>query len=397
MPTLFTTQPAVYPPQRSYSGYKKTCVFSKWQRELQQQQYEQACYWTAEADASGWQDDIWNKLIVFASKQVHVHLPTLPTLLARNYAYYRNYLVTCSTQQIAKQPRNCIALRQHLCQAVGFIALSSKGPVYTLPKVDILKVDESKLIVGVHSWLVPHRKSNDSEVVIRILSTILWNLETHKTPDVMYWLSVLLAYEKQQRKNKTPIQMASRAPLPTTDKIRNLSVDPKSTHDWVWLMWLALDTASAHYRRPVACQRALRDLSYLFALDYKSSRKMTLVAVIIHAMHLVRLDTLDWSSSIYTNEQSKSMITKACTNIDVMYAEVERRRHTNLENAAKEAVNENSALSTTDDTQPVEASVTVVTKPSTQTPQKNKKGCMSEASKSKMDTMDAIDEHLFFY
>jgi glutamate synthase domain-containing protein 2 len=174
-------------------------------------------------------------------------------------------------------------------------------------------------------------------------------------------------------------------------------VDPKSTHDWVWLMWLALDTASAHYRRPVACQRALRDLSYLFALDYKSSRKMTLVPVIIHAMHLVRLDTLDWSSSIYTNEQSKSMITKACTNIDVMYAEVERRRHTNLENAAKEAVNENSALSTTDDTQPVEASVTVVTKPSTQTPQKNKKGCMSEASKSKMDTMDAIDEHLFFY
>ena len=398
MPTLFTTQPAAYPPERSYSGYKKTSVFSKWQRELQQQQYEQACYWMAEADASGWQDDIWNKLIVFASKQVHVHLPTLPTVLARNYAYYRNYVQTNSAQQITHQPRNCIALRQHMCQAVGLVALSAKGPVYTLPKVDISKVDESKLIVGVHSWLVAHRKPNDSEVVIRILSTILWNLDTHNTPDVMYWLSVLLAYDKQQRKNKTPIQMASRAPLPTTDKIRQLSVDPKSTNDWVWLLWLALDTASVHYKRPAACQRALRDLCYLFAFDYKSSKKTTLIPIMIHAMHLVRTDAIDWTSSIYTNAQSKTMIIKACTNIDVMYAEVERRRHANLEHAAKEAEHANGAPPTPDvNTTPSETSAKAVTKPAVQPPQKHKKGGMSEASKSKMDTMDAIDDHLFFY
>lgn len=134
---------------------------------------------------------------MFASKHVHVHAPTLPTLLARNFAYYRHYLhahnVAPTTASTGAQPRNRVELRQHLCQAVGLVALSAKGPVYTLPKVDTARVDESKLVVGVHAWLLPHRTSGDTEAVVRLLSTVLWNLEQQDTPNVMYWLSVLLA------------------------------------------------------------------------------------------------------------------------------------------------------------------------------------------------------------
>ena len=166
----------------------------------------------------------------------------------------------------------------------------------------------------------------DTEAVVRLLSTVLWNLEQQDTPNVMYWLSVLLAYEKRQRAAKQPVTMAARQPLPPTDATRAVAVEGKAAQDWVWVLWLALDTACVHYQRPTACRRALRDLAYLFAHDYKTGRRTTRMPLVLHAMHLVRTDTLDWTRSVYPNDAAKALVVKACTNIEVMYAEVQRRR-----------------------------------------------------------------------
>lgn len=420
--TLFTTTPPVHPPTASYTGYKKSAVFSQWQRQLQLQQYEPACHWTAEADASGWHDDLWAKLVVFASKHVHVHAPTLPTLLARNFAYYRHYLhahnVAPTTASAGAQPRNRVELRQHLCQAVGLVALSAKGPVYTLPKVDTARVDESKLVVGVHAWLLPHRTSGDTEAVVRLLSTVLWNLEQQDTPNVMYWLSVLLAYEKRQRAAKQPVTMAARQPLPPTDATRAVAVEGKAAQDWAWLLWLALDTACVHYQRPAACRRALRDLAYLFAHDYKTGRRTTRMPLVLHAMHLVRTDTLDWTRSVYPNDAAKALIVKACTNIEVMYAEVQRRREAVLAAAAKAredamaaggaAAVGGSAVEHASGTASAGGGAVAVVATSSNNGANNAraddkgnkkkgKGGMSDDSKAKMDVMDSIDAHLFLF
>ena len=60
----------------SYNGYKKSKVFAEWQKRLQKQEYEAACHWTAELDVSGWADDLWAKVVVYASKHVHLHSPS---------------------------------------------------------------------------------------------------------------------------------------------------------------------------------------------------------------------------------------------------------------------------------------------------------------------------------
>lgn len=405
---IFDTAPHIHPPTSSYIGYKKSTVFSQWQRQLQLQHYEPACFWTAEADASGWHEDLWEKLIIFSSKHVHVHSPTLPTIIARNVAYYRYYIRTHNIlsggDKYSVQPRNCIELRQHLCQVVGLVSLSPKGPVYTLPKVNTAQVDESKLVVGIHTWILPHKTSGDSSAVIRILSTILWNLEQNDTPMIMYWLSVLLTYDKTQRLLKQPIRMTTRQPLPPTNTNLSIQVDGKNAEDWVWLLWLALDTAGVYYKRPKKCQSALRDLSYLFAYDYKTSRRAKRIPLIIHAMYLVRTDTLDWEQSVYPNDTAKKLIIKACSNINVMYAEVQRRQKHEKALAAKARTNEvniQSIVSTdvakNENNPSVSLSVAPKSNHETHSEQKTKKGGMSKNSKDKMDIVDKIDSHVFFF
>lgn len=410
MPT-FTGTP-VYPPTASYTGYKKSAVLSKWQQQLQLQQYETACHWTAEADASGWHDDVWAKLVAYASKHVHVHSPTLPTLLARNFAYYRHHAHvhgTATSSNAAVQPRNDAQLRQNLCQAVGLVALSPKGPVYALPKVDPARVDETKIVTGTHAWLLPHATTGDHPVVTRLLSTVLYHLEILDTPNCAYWLSVLQAFEKQQRAAKQAVTMAARRPLNDgADAFRRAVVDGKHAADWVWLLWHALHTASVSLGRPAACRKALTDLCYLFAHDYATTKRNARIALVLHAMHLVRTDTLDWTRSVYPSDDAKALIVKACTNIDVMYAGVEARAA--AVRAAGQAVGANTTGGATEGCTGAgvgagsgvvaEARAGVLAAVSDATAKgggKPVKGAMSASSKAKMDAMAAIDDHVFLF
>ena len=183
------------------------------------------------------------------------------------------------------------------------------------------------------------------------------------------------------------------------------------------LLWLARDTACVHYQRPTACRRALRDLAYLFAHDYKTGRRTTRMPLVLHAMHLVRTDTLDWTRSVYPNDAAKALVVKACTNIEVMYAEVQRRREAVLAAAAKAradamaaggaaAVGGAGVGSASEGAASAGGGAVAVAATGSNVGgagadekgnKKKGKGSMSDDSKAKMDVMDSIDAHLFLF
>ena len=311
----------------SYTGYTKSAVLSQWQKCLQKQQYEEACHWTAELDASGWQADVWQKLILYASKNVHVHCPKLPLLMARNYAYYQLYL-TKHTKFIDKpkyQLRNHPQLQQNLCQLIGLVTLSSKGPVYTLPQIDVSKVNDVDLVVGTHAWLMPHKSDADNQNVLRMLSTMLCHVENRCTHKMFYWLSVLVEYDKHQKKNKTPITMAGRKPLlPDDSAYRHVYLEGANATDWVWLLWRGLAQGAMAFSKPQECINTLKALCYLFALDYTTSKRNTRMPLLLHALQLVCAE-VDWTASVYQPVHT-DLIAKACTNVHLLYADIVKRR-----------------------------------------------------------------------
>ena len=324
--------PFPFPPPRckakvSYTGHPKTAVLGAWQKCLQKQQYEEACHWTAELDASGWQADIWQKLIVYASKHVHMHCPKLPLLLARNYAYYQLYL-TQHAQRIGEpthQPRNHPQLQQNLCQLIGLVTLSSKGPMYTLPSIDVTKVDDRELVIGTHAWLMPHKSDADNKNVLRMLSTMLCHVENKCTHKMFYWLSVLVEYDKHQKKNKAPITMAGRKPLLPDDRsYKHVYLEGANATDWVWLLWLGLAQGTMAFSKPRACADTLKALCYLFSLDYTTSKRNTRMPLLLHALQLVCADA-DWGASVYQSV-NVDMISKACANVHLLYQDIVQQR-----------------------------------------------------------------------
>jgi hypothetical protein len=257
--------------------------------------------------------------------------------MARNYAFYRHHTHTAgsaTSKHPANQPRNVPTLRQNLFQVMGLLALSAKGPVYTLPKVDPQKVNEAELLTSTHPWLSPSahpEQKGDDPMVVRVLSTVCSQLELNNTHKAMYWLSVLVEYEKHQKKHfkRTLTMMARKPVLPPPNSQNGLLqavVSGRHACDWVWLLWEGLRVACARYRRSAACSKSFEALGYLFSTDYTSSKRGARMPILLHAMLLVRTDTADWGRSVYPNEQAAALISKACTRADVMYRDIANRR-----------------------------------------------------------------------
>ena len=76
--------------QKTFSGYKKNDVFTILFKSIEKNKVEDACNWTAECILSGYTIILWEKLIIFSSKIIHINNPNLPQyLLTKNKIFYK--------------------------------------------------------------------------------------------------------------------------------------------------------------------------------------------------------------------------------------------------------------------------------------------------------------------
>jgi hypothetical protein len=303
----------------SYSGHTKTAVFAQWQKHLQQQEFEACCHWTAEIDCSDWQAALWEKAIVYASKNVHLHCPLLPTLLCHHVHAFDGYTG-------AKAPNAVSQFRVNLCQMMGLLCLSARSPAAALPKVDATKVDSSSLSTSPHSVVERNVRTDDSPVATRILTTLFHCVDDtsfNAAAQMLYWLSVMIECDKHAVRTKMPLLMGYRSPSTTkqTTLLCN-TVDRKYGHDWVWLVWdVICDMASDRVHADSG--KAIVALRYLFARQYTPGKRNGRMPLVVHALLLLRAGKqVQNTGTIYGNETIKTMVTVACRNIDVMYTEL---------------------------------------------------------------------------
>jgi len=65
----------------TFSGYKKTDVFNALFKSIGAKKIENACNWITEAICSGYIEDSWNKLLLYASDTITINSPKLPNYL----------------------------------------------------------------------------------------------------------------------------------------------------------------------------------------------------------------------------------------------------------------------------------------------------------------------------
>ena len=57
---------------KTYNEYKKTSVFTSLLKSIGESRLEEACHWTAELVASGYVIELFDKLLIYSSKNINI-------------------------------------------------------------------------------------------------------------------------------------------------------------------------------------------------------------------------------------------------------------------------------------------------------------------------------------
>lgn len=289
----------------SYSAYNKKSVFTEWMKAILHTQYETACHYTAEIDCSLWQDELWERIILFASKHVHIHNPSLPIFLNRQFLKF----VELSKAENPSRLRNNDSHRKIVCQLVGILVYSGKGPIYELPKIDAhsAKIEELKTY-PLHGVIQLVNKPGDSPLLMTILNGICIFLEQGLIHKALECLAILIQIEKDMKKNKAEILVNARTMKWIPVKYRL---------DWMWVLWEMLLTWN--FKQPLL-QESVKSLLALFTYQYVPARKNSRLPLVIHAFLLI-CHPLNIEQSI-VDMKYMNIIKQACQNVDRMYQEI---------------------------------------------------------------------------
>jgi hypothetical protein len=236
----------------TFSQYQKTKVKEKWIECLKNSQLEPACHWTTELVCSGLFADLWELILFFFGKFIHLGNPKLALYLDFRFQRFREVAAKTADEL---DLRNHPVIRKLFAEIAAVLCLSVKRP-----GVDQVKVRKEELDLSASGsafkasssdFIRPFFREGDPLDLFAPLNELCFALASKNTLAACYWIEWVLLYQK----NKTPAPRCADRPA---------APKPKYAGDVVWLLW---DIVISY--APEGLHKKLGDAAFnLFRLHY---------------------------------------------------------------------------------------------------------------------------------
>ena len=193
--------------QKTFSGFQKKDVIAALFKSIDQGKIESACHWSTECIISGYTIKIWDKLIVYACKIVHINNPKLPIYLYKKNMILFNQLnrLECKNKDYLIL-RNSQMIRNLLCDLITTIITSEKKKRYD-KSFKIKEEDfniQNKLQANIHILPSNILRFDDPEELKIIINEFYFHLKNQLSgyDKAIYWILWILEWERKHKKNK---------------------------------------------------------------------------------------------------------------------------------------------------------------------------------------------------
>ena len=302
----------------SFSQFQKSKVKSELLLSLVNNKLEPACYWVAELVCAGHFIDIWDVIILFFSRYIHLGNPKLPIYIAMRFNNFKDII---SNGYVGNELslRNNVKVRQLFSEIICILTQSRKK--HSFEVVKILKADEfdmthmaSKLKAPSIDFAKDVFKSDDPKELYIAMNEFAYHLSKASRNSVMacYWLEWLLEFETQCKNNKTVCIAETRTFPPILDKFAK---DP------IWLIWEIL---LQEVKKDLLLTKIIKALLDIFCIKYTSSSKKKRRFILYFAINLLT-ETVDVKIDFMGN---KPLIDSAMKNIGLVYKDVKKNEVT---------------------------------------------------------------------
>jgi hypothetical protein len=221
----------------TFSNFKKTEVRTQFIECMKKGKVEPACYWCAELICSGHFSDIWEILLHFVGKHIHLGNPKLVIYLERRFVVFRN-IFSQGHFLSELQLRNHNNIRKLFAEIVCIITLSNKKHSFEPIKInkveefDMTQMTERLKAPSIH-YIDPIFKPKDPKELYIAINEFAYNLceERRNMACACYWIEWTIEFDLICRKRKEPCYCEKRT---------RYAVDHKLQTDIIWLIWDSL-------------------------------------------------------------------------------------------------------------------------------------------------------------
>lgn len=327
----------------SFSNFQKSKVRVELLTSLVNNKIEPACYWAAELICAGHFLDVWDTIILFCSKYIHLGNPKLPIYIAMRFTNFKDIM---SNGYVGNElsMRNNVKIRQLFSEVICVLCQSRKK--HSLETVKIQKEDEfdmthmaSKLKAPSIEYAKDVFRSDDPKELYIAMNEFAYHIsgQSKNSVTACYWLEWILEFETLCKHNKETSIAETRTFAPVLDKFQK---------DTIWIIWeLIMQEAknkginnnsnnntiksinsknNKHNNKHPLTEKIIKALLELFSIKYTSGVKKKRRFIIYFAITLLT-ENVDYNIDIISNKQHVDAIMQK---IGLVYKDVKKNEIT---------------------------------------------------------------------
>jgi len=302
----------------TFSSYKKTDVINELLINLSNSKVEPACYWSAELVCSGHYMELWDIIITFVSKHIHLANPKLPLYLEMRYENFKS-IVSNGYSGNELQLRNHPKMRTLFAEIICVLCNSKRQ--HKFESIKIKKKEEYDIITMSQRLKAPRIdyaqeqfRSKDPKEIFIAVNEFAYHIsgDSKNTLLACYWVEWIVEFETICKAKKETCRCERRS---------HIQVDDKLQFDPIWMIWdLIIAESTKPETHTLLTQKIIKSLLRMFCVRFTSGVRKKRRYLIYFAISLL---TTEYDSKIEM-VQDKLIIETAIGNISSVYKQIKQ-------------------------------------------------------------------------
>lgn len=267
----------------TFSNFSRSRVRNELFKALHNNNIEPACYWSVELICSGHFHDIWNVIIIYMSKHIHIANPKLPVYLSLRFQAFKNILMTGYLDN-ELYLRNNEKIRKIFAEIICIISSSRKKHAFESCAIkDDTEFDITNMTTRLKAPSIQYAqkifKEDDPKELFIAINEFMYQISPLVRDPIQacYWFEWLLKFETICKSKKVRCDCERRSFAPVQDKFQM---------DVIWLIWEAL-LGEAKNKQNSSYAKIIKSLLELFCIKYSSGSKKSKKYVVYTAINFI--------------------------------------------------------------------------------------------------------------
>jgi hypothetical protein len=301
----------------TFSNYKKCDVQKELLKSIIDGKIEHACHWSVELICAGHFMELWDTIMTFIGKYVHLACPRIPLYIEMRFSQFKT-LVHSGYSGSEIRLRNNPKFRKLFAEIMCVLCLCKKN--HRFESVKIKKSEEYDITAMTQKLKAPKItyaescfRTKDPKELFIALNEFAYHISGDSRNNLLacYWLEWIMEFETICKAKKEVCRCERRNDVPVEEK---LQFDP------IWIIWELITEEASHPGHFPLTAKILKSLFALYCIRFTQGVRKKRRYLVYFAISLLNTPYNQKTEII----ENKDAVESVVANINSIYKQIKK-------------------------------------------------------------------------